>query len=57
MLTAEVHALADMPAALVWLANIDNPNTRRTYQADGEGSTAFIGLEHSDEFRLELVFW
>ncbi len=30
LLSAEqFHQLSDVPAAMVWLANIDNPNTRR----------------------------
>ena len=33
-LTAEqFHRLADVPAFMVWLANIDTANTRRAYQA------------------------
>jgi len=52
MLTkAEFHVLAEVPAALVWLANIDNPNTRRAYQSDVEAFTSFIGLEEPEEFR------
>ncbi|MEL6795185.1 MAG: tyrosine-type recombinase/integrase [Planctomycetota bacterium] len=51
-LTAEqFHQLADVPAAAVWLANIDNPNTRRAYKADVEHFVAFCGIEHADEFR------
>jgi site-specific recombinase XerD len=52
MLTAEeLHRLSDVPTAFVWLANFDNPNTRRAYQSDVEAFTAFIGLESPDEFR------
>lgn len=32
---AEFQELAEMPAAIEWLANIDNPNTRRAYRRDG----------------------
>ena len=35
LLTAEqFQELADVPAAHVWLGNIDNPNTRRAYEGD-----------------------
>ncbi|MEO1009581.1 MAG: tyrosine-type recombinase/integrase [Planctomycetota bacterium] len=52
MLTDEqFRSLADVPAAAVWLANIDNPNTRRAYQGDVEAFVAFCGIEHADEFR------
>ena len=51
-LTAEqFHRLADVPAFMVWLANIDNPNTRRAYKGDVEHFVAFCGIEHADEFR------
>lgn len=53
LLSAEqFHQLADVPAALVWLANIDNPNTRRAYKADVEDFIAFCGIEAPDELRL-----
>ena len=51
-LTAEqFHQLADVPAAAVWLANINNANTRRAYKGDVEHFVAFCGIEHADEFR------
>jgi len=52
VLTAEqFHQLALVPAAGVWFANIDNPNTRRAYQNDVEDFMAFLGMEKSEEFR------
>jgi len=51
-LTAEqFQQLGDVPAAAVWLANIDNENTRRAYKADVEDFVAFCGIERADEFR------
>jgi len=51
-LTAEqFQGLADVPAFMVWLANIDNANTRRAYKRDVEHFVAFCGIEHADEFR------
>lgn len=48
---AEFHQLGDVPAAAEWLANIDNPNTRRAYTNDVGEFVAFCGIEHADEFR------
>lgn len=48
---AEFHELASVPAAGVWFANLDNPNTRRAYRADVEDFMAFVGLEDPAEFR------
>ena len=48
----EFHELADVPAAMVWLANIHNPNTRRAYQGDVEAFLSFCGIERPDELRL-----
>lgn len=48
---AQFQGLADVPAAAVWLANIDNENTRRAYKGDVEHFVAFCGIEHADEFR------
>lgn len=53
LLSAEqFRQLADVPAAMIWLANIDNPNTRRAYQGDLESFVGFCGIERTDEFRL-----
>ena len=58
---AEFHQLADVPAAAEWLANIDNPNTRRAYAGDVGEFVAFCGIEHPDEFRevtrAHLIAW
>lgn len=48
---AEFERLTDVPAFMVWLGNIDNPNTRRAYQGDLEGFIAFCGIEQPDELR------
>lgn len=51
-LTAEqFQGLADVPAAGVWFANIDNPNTRRAYQNDIEDFNSFLGIEKPEDFR------
>lgn len=47
----EFQSLADVPAAAVWLANIENENTRRAYKGDVEAFIAFCGLDHAEEFR------
>ena len=53
LLSAErFQQLADVPAAMVWLANIDNPNTRRAYQGDVEAFVSFCGIEQPDELQL-----
>lgn len=54
MLTAaEFQDLAAVPAAAVWFANLDNPNTRRAYRNDVEDFMAFLGIDPRtpDEFR------
>ena len=52
LLSAEqFQQLADVPAALVWLGNIDNPNTRRAYKGDVEAFIAFCGIETPEELR------
>lgn len=48
----EFQALATVPAAADWFANIDNPRTRRAYQNDLQDFCSFIGLVTADEFRL-----
>ena len=46
LLSAEqFQRLSDVPAILVWLANIDNKNTQRAYQSDVEAFVAFCGIE------------
>jgi integrase/recombinase XerD len=48
---AEFHQLADVPPALTWFANIDNPQTRRAYQNDVEEFMQFAGLADPEAFR------
>ena len=48
---AHFQALSDVPAVMVWLANIDNPNTRRAYQGDLEDFLGFCGIETPGELR------
>ncbi len=48
---AHFHALSDVPAVMVWLANIDNPNTRRAYTGDLEDFLGFCGIETPGELR------
>lgn len=47
----EFQQLAEVPAAVEWFANIDNPRTRRAYQNDLEDFYGFVGLTGADEFR------
>jgi site-specific recombinase XerD len=61
-LTAQqFQGLAEVPAAAVWLANIDNPNTRRAYQSDVEAFVGFCGIENAEEFRhvtrAHIIAW
>jgi site-specific recombinase XerD len=48
---AQFQTLAEVPAAVEWFANIDNPRTRRAYQGDLEDFCHFVGLATADEFR------
>ena len=62
LLTAQqFHQLTDVPAAVVWLENIDNPNTRRAYEGDVMAFIAFCGVETPDELRLvtkaHIIAW
>lgn len=47
----EFQHLADVPEEAQWFANIDNPNTRRAYQADLAGFIQFTGIQTPVEFR------
>ena len=47
----EFQQLAEVPAAVEWFANIDNPRTRRAYQNDLEDFCGFVGLTGAEEFR------
>ena len=46
--SAEFHQLNEVPAFAIWLANIDNANTRRAYASDVGEFVAFVGIEHPD---------
>lgn len=48
----EFQQLADVPPAMTWFANIDNPQTRRAYQTDLQGFMTFTGIQQPDEFRV-----
>lgn len=48
---AEFQQLAAVPAAAEWFANIDNPRTRRAYQADLADFCGFVGITGAEEFR------
>jgi integrase/recombinase XerD len=48
---ARFHQLAEVPPALTWFANIDNPQTRRAYQNDVEEFMAFAGIQDPHAFR------
>lgn len=48
---AQFQILAEVPAAVEWFANIDNPQTRRAYQGDLEDFCGFVGLSAAAEFR------
>lgn len=48
---AEFRGLAEVPDTDVWLANFDNPNTRRAYRSDVEDFIGFLGIERPDDLR------
>ena len=58
---AEFHQLNEVPAFAIWLANIDNANTRRAYASDVGEFVAFVGIELPDEFRsvarAHIIAW
>ena len=45
------QGLTDVPPEIEWFANIDNPRTRRAYEADIEDFSRFVGIKHPAEFR------
>ncbi|MGJ8697973.1 MAG: tyrosine-type recombinase/integrase [Verrucomicrobiaceae bacterium] len=49
---AEFQGLADVPAELEWLANIDNANTRRAYMRDVREFMDYTGIVEPTEFRV-----
>jgi integrase/recombinase XerD len=48
---AASHQLADVPPALTWFANIDNPQARRAYQNDVEEFMQYAGITGPLVFR------
>ncbi|BAN36922.1 site-specific recombinase XerD (plasmid) [Sulfuricella denitrificans skB26] len=62
VLTAtQFHQLAEVPPAITWFANIDNPQTRRAYQCDLQAFMVFTGISQPDQFRsitrAHLLAW
>lgn len=52
MLTAaQFQQLAEVPPAMTWFANIDNPQTRRAYQNDLQEFMRFTGIDQPEQFR------
>ena len=49
--SAAFHQLADVPPALTWFANIDNPQTRRAYQNDVAEFMQYAGITDPLAFR------
>ena len=58
---AQFQQLAEVPPALTWFANIDNPQTRRAYQNDLSEFMAFAGIDRPEQFRIvtcaHLLAW
>ena len=58
---AEFQELAEVPAAAEWLANIDNPNTRRAYRRDVGEFMSMLGIRRFDELprvrRAHVIAW
>ena len=58
---AEFQQLADVPAAAEWLANVDNPNTRRAYRSDVGEFMSMLGIRSFDELpgvrRAHVIAW
>ncbi|MBB3221600.1 tyrosine-type recombinase/integrase [Pseudoduganella umbonata] len=49
--TLQFHQLADVPPAIAWFANLDNPQTRRAYEADLREFMAFTGVAAPAQLR------
>ena len=58
---AEFQELAEVPAAAEWLANIDNPNTRRAYRRDVGEFMSMLGIRDFVELplvrRAHVIAW
>jgi integrase/recombinase XerD len=48
----EFHQLAEVPPALTWFANIDNPQTRRAYESDLGEFMTFACIDDPAQFRV-----
>ena len=57
----EFHRLSEVPAVLEWLANIENPNTRRAYEADLAAFLRYVGVTEPNDLRqltrAHLIAW
>jgi len=53
--------LANVPPEIEWFANIDNPRTRRAYEADIRDFSTFVGIYRPNEFRVvtrsHIIAW
>lgn len=47
----QFQQLAEVPPAVAWFANIDNPRTRRAYESDLREFMTFTGIEDPAQFR------
>ena len=58
---AQFQQLAEVPPALTWFANLNNPQTRRAYQQDVQAFMGFTGIEHPAQLRsvtrAHLLAW
>lgn len=58
---AQFQQLAEIPAELEWLANIQNAHTRRAYQRDVRSFMGFVGVELPGEMiqvtRAHVIAW
>ena len=53
MLTAEqFQKLRDIPPVIEFLANIENPRTKKAYTRDIKEFSQFVGIESSEDYRL-----
>jgi len=52
MLTsAQYRQLSEVPSAIEWFANIDDPQTRRAYENDLRDFMQFVGIHQPEDFR------
>lgn len=59
--SAEFHTLSKLPHFVEWLANIENPNTRRAYRTDLATFMRFVGIAEPEDFahvtRAHCIAW